>query len=95
MNDRQGYLARLATYLKPAGRIAIVEQEFDDPIAKKWDLPEDRITREQVAGWMKAAGFELAGEFDTFQGRNNPPGTGMPERWFVVYQRSAGTATQR
>ncbi len=85
VNDRQDYLKRLVSYLKPGGRIAIVEQEYDDPIAKKWDLPEDRITPEQVKEWMAAVGFELTAQFDLFQGAKNPPGTGMPERWFVVY----------
>ena len=85
--DRQGYLETLASSLKPGGRIAIIEQEFDDPIAKKWDIPEDRITREQLAGWMSGIGFELINTFDIFQGENNPGGTGMPERWFVVYGR--------
>jgi len=88
VNDRQAYLQLLAAALKPDGRIAIVEQEFDDPIAKKWDQPEDRITREQVSAWMATVGFQKIGEFDIFQGANNPPGAGMPERWFVVYQRS-------
>ena len=92
INDRQAYLERLATTLKPTGRIAIIEQEFDDPIAKKWDVAEDRITREQVAGWMANAGFHLASEFDTFQGARNPPGAGMPERWFVVYERAAASS---
>ena len=85
--DRQGYLEILASSVKPDGRIAIVEQEFDDPIAKKWDVPEDRITPEQLAQWMFGIGFELTESFDIFQGENNPLGTGMPERWFVVYSR--------
>jgi SAM-dependent methyltransferase len=83
--DRQGYLEILARSLKPGGRIAIVEQEFDDPIAQKWDIPEDRITHEQLAGWMSAIGFELIETIDIFQGENNPKGAGMPERWFVIY----------
>lgn len=87
VNDRQAYLRLLASKLTPRGRIAIVEQEFDDPIAKKWDRPEDRITRDQLRGWMEASGFHQAAEFDLFQGANNPPLTGMPERWFVVYER--------
>ena len=86
-NDRQAYLRTLVSELKPDGRIAIIEQEFDDPIAQKWDKPEDRITPEQVKAWMAAVGFELQASFDTFKGANNPPGTGMPERWFVVYGR--------
>lgn len=84
-NDRQGYLSVLAAALKPGGRIAIVEQEFDDPIAKKWDLEEDRIRKEQVETWMAKVGFHLVGEYDIFQGKNNPDGAGMPERWFVIY----------
>lgn len=88
-NDRQAYLRRLANTLKPTGRIAIIEQEFDDPIAKKWDRPEDRITRAQVRQWMREIGFQQVGEFDLFQGGNNPAGTGMPERWFVVYASAA------
>jgi precorrin-6B methylase 2 len=85
MNDRQAYLRVLKPYLKPGGRIAIIEQEFNDPIAKKWDKPEDRITREQVKGWMTNAGFRLSAEFDIFEGANNPKGAEMPDRWFVVY----------
>jgi mono/diheme cytochrome c family protein/SAM-dependent methyltransferase len=86
-NDREAYLTVLASYLKPGGRIAIIEQAFDDPIAKKWDLPQDRITPGEVATWMSHVGFQLAGSFDTFTGANNPAGTGLPERWFVVYAR--------
>ena len=92
-NDRQAYLQQLVSELKPGGRIAIIEQEFDDPIAKKWDLPEDRITREQVKGWMANVGFHLVGEYDIFQGKKNPEGTGLPTRWFVVYSRSGKSAT--
>jgi predicted methyltransferase/mono/diheme cytochrome c family protein len=87
-NDRPGYLRVLASQLKASGRIAIIEQEYDDPIAKKWDEDADRITKEQVKGWMAAVGFELEAEFDLFQGANNPKGTGMPERWFVIYGRA-------
>jgi precorrin-6B methylase 2 len=86
-NDRQAYLQALVSSVKPSGRVAIVEQEFNDPIAKMWDLPEDRITKDQVNAWMANVGFHLIGDFDIFQGENNPKGAGMPERWFVVYSR--------
>jgi quinoprotein glucose dehydrogenase len=89
-NDRAGYLRVLVSQLKPGGRIAIIEQEFDDPIAKKWDEDADRITREQVREWMASVGFELKAEFDLFTGARNPKGTGMPARWFVIY----GTRSQ-
>lgn len=91
-NDREAYLRVLATYLKPGGRIAIVEQEFEDPIAMMWDLPEDRIRPEQVNTWMAHVGFRLEASFDIFKGTNNPKGTGMPERWFVLYTREAAAA---
>lgn len=87
--DRQAYLEVLASELKPDGRIAIIEQVYDDPIAIQWDVPEDRITPEQVNGWMANIGFELVEEFDLFLGENNPQGTGMPARWFVVYARAS------
>jgi len=87
MNDRQGYLKTLVRYLKPTSRIAIIEQEFNDPIAIKWDKEEDRIKPEQVKDWMADVGLHLVGNFDIFEGANNPPGTGMPARWFVVYGR--------
>lgn len=68
MNDREAYLKVLSSYLKPTGRIVIIEQKYDDPIAEKWDRPEDRITREQVQSWMGSVGFRLIAEFDIFQG---------------------------
>ena len=88
IRDRQAYLEKLASYLKPGGRIAIIEQEYDDPIAKKWDIAEDRITAQQVDEWMNDVGFSRVSEFDLFQGKNNPQEAGMPERWFVVYRRT-------
>jgi len=88
--DRQAYLEVLASYLTPGGRIAIIEQKYDDPIAMKWDVPENRIKPEQVEAWMSNIGFKLIGQYDMFLGENNPPGTGMPERWFVVYARADG-----
>lgn len=92
VNDRQAYLQRLVSYLKPGGRIAIIEQEFDDPIAKKWDKPEDRITNDQLKQWMAAVGYRQVSTFDIFEGPNNPPSTGMPQRWFVVYAATTVTA---
>lgn len=94
-NDRLAYLRVLISQLKPNGRIAIIEQEFDDPIAKQWDEDQDRITREQVKEWMAEFNFELKAEFDLFQGTNNPKGTGMPERWFVIYGPRSHTPPEK
>ena len=94
-NDRLAYLRVLTSQLKPTGRIAIIEQEFDDPIAKKWDEEQDRITPEQVKEWMAEFNFELKAEFDLFRGANNPKGTGMPERWFVIYGPRSHTPPEK
>ena len=94
VNDRPGYLRRLASQLKPGARIAIIEQEYHDPIAMKWDEDEDRITPDQVRTWMAEIGFEQTAQFELFQGANNPKATGMPERWFVVYGRRPSTTAQ-
>jgi precorrin-6B methylase 2 len=92
VNDRQGYLKILASELKPTARIAIIEAESSDPIEKKWDFPQDMITKDQVKTWMANVGFHPTGDFDIFEGANNPKGTGMPQRWFVVYARDAVSA---
>jgi SAM-dependent methyltransferase len=94
-NDRLAYLRVLVSELKPTGHIAIVEQEFDDPIAKKWDEDQDRITREQVREWMAEFNFELKAELDLFQGTKNPKGTGLPERWFVIYGPRSHTPPEK
>jgi precorrin-6B methylase 2 len=91
VNDRQGYLKILASDLKPNARIAIIEAESTDPIEKKWDFPKDMITKAQVKTWMANVGFHPLGDFDIFEGANNPKGTGMPQRWFVVYARNAAS----
>lgn len=93
-NDREAYLKVLKSELKPGGRIAIIEQEFNDPIAKKWDEEKDRITQQQVRQWMWAIRYIRLGDFDLFKGTNNPPGTGMPERWFVIYGPRPAEATR-
>ena len=36
---------------------------------------------------MTADGPKELSTDDIFKGKNNPPGTGMPERWFVVYSK--------
>jgi len=75
VEDRAGYLKSLATYIKPSGRIAIVEL---DPVkGSHRDDPKLRLTKEQVAGWMADAGFKPVEEFNDL----------FDDKWFVVYGR--------
>ncbi|HEV2986358.1 MAG TPA: class I SAM-dependent methyltransferase [Vicinamibacterales bacterium] len=72
--DRAGYLNAMARYVKPGGRFAIVEP---GPEATHKGEPELILTRDQVAGWMAAAGFKPVQDIE-----------GLNEgKWFVVYSR--------
>jgi ubiquinone/menaquinone biosynthesis C-methylase UbiE len=74
VEDRAAYLKSLAKYIKPSGRIAVIEL---DPVkGSHRDDPKLRLTKEQVAGWMADAGFKPAEEFTLFD-----------DKWFVVYRR--------
>jgi len=74
IKDRAEYLKAAARYVKPGGRIAIVELP---PDGSHKDEPELVVTKDQVKQWMAAAGFKPVQEFD-----------GLSGKWFVVYGRS-------
>jgi len=74
IKDRAGYLKATARYVKPGGRIAIVELP---PDGSHKDEPELVVTKDQVRQWMADAGFTPIQEFD-----------GLTGKWFVVYGRS-------
>jgi len=74
IKDRAGYLKATARYVKPGGRIAVVELP---PDGSHKDEPELVVTRDQVKQWMADAGFKPVQEFDGIQGK-----------WFIVYGRS-------
>jgi 2-polyprenyl-3-methyl-5-hydroxy-6-metoxy-1,4-benzoquinol methylase len=74
IEDRAGYLKATAKYVKPNGRIAIVELPAT---GSHKDEPSLIVTRDQVARWMADAGFSQVQAFD-----------GLNEgKWFVVYAR--------
>jgi ubiquinone/menaquinone biosynthesis C-methylase UbiE len=73
IKDRAVYLKAVAGYLKPGGRIAVVELP---PDGSHKDEPELVVTKDQVKDWMAAAGLAPVQEFDGLQGK-----------WFVVYAR--------
>jgi ubiquinone/menaquinone biosynthesis C-methylase UbiE len=74
IEDRPTYLKNLAGYLRPTGRIAVID--FRPGQGGHLNQPELRITKEQTDGWMAAAGLTRAEELDLF-----------PDKFFVVYSR--------
>lgn len=74
IEDRAGYLKNLARYIKPSGRVAIID--FGAGQGPHRDQPELRFTKEQVTAWMADAGFKPAEEFNVFD-----------DKFFIVYAR--------
>jgi len=78
IQNRAVYLKALGTYVKPAGRIAIIEMDKNDPNTPHKNQPELLVGREEIQQWMSDAGFRLVAEHaDLF------PGT----KWFLVFGR--------
>ena len=77
IENRQAYLKALAGYIKPTGRIALIEMNRDDPKTPHRNNPDMLLSKEEVKKWMAAAGFYPADEFDVF---GNP-------KWFIIYTR--------
>lgn len=74
IEDRPGYVKTLAAYLKPSGRIAVVE--FHPEKGSHANQPELQVTRVQGDAVMAAAGFRPAEVIPLFD-----------EKWFVVYAK--------
>ena len=75
IENRAGYLKAAAGYLKPNGRIAVVELP---PDGSHKDEPALVVTKDQVKQWMADAGLKPVQEFDGLEGK-----------WFVVYSSNA------
>jgi ubiquinone/menaquinone biosynthesis C-methylase UbiE len=79
IENRAAYLKALGGYIKPNGRIAIIEMNKDDPNTPHKNQPELLVSRAQILQWMSDAGFKLVQEHpDLF------PGT----KWFLVFGKS-------
>ena len=78
IQHRAVYLKALGSYIKPSGRIAIIEMDKNDPNTPHKKQPELLVAREEIVQWMSVAGFKLVQEHpDLF------PGT----KWFLVFGR--------
>ena len=63
VEHRALFLKALATYMKPTGRIVIIDADQEQPNATHGDEPEFQYSKEQVKQWMEDAGFRPVEEF--------------------------------
>ena len=74
IEDRAGYLKALTGYLKPSGRVAVVE--FIPDKGGHQDQPQLQVSKAKAAAWMADAGMKPVEDFDLFD-----------TKWFVIYER--------
>lgn len=74
IEDRATYLRNLARYLKPGGRIAIVD--FTPESSPHRTQPELTVSEAQTEAWLQAAGLRLSEKPRLFE-----------DRFFLIYQR--------
>jgi ubiquinone/menaquinone biosynthesis C-methylase UbiE len=74
IEDRPGYLKNLARYLKPSGRIVIID--YIPNLSPHKEDPALLVSKDEATSWLAAIGFKPVEQFDLFQ-----------DRWFVVYSR--------
>jgi ubiquinone/menaquinone biosynthesis C-methylase UbiE len=78
VDKREAYLAKVASYLKPKGRIAVIELDADKPDASHRDDPKLQVRRPELQTWMEAAGLQKLAEYPLFE-----------DKWFVIYGKGA------
>lgn len=74
IEDRATYLRSLAGYLKPEGRIAVID--FHPELGPHRNEPQLQVTRDQTREWMAAAGLRPLAEHQLYD-----------DKWYVVYGR--------
>ncbi|OFW20320.1 MAG: hypothetical protein A3H27_18210 [Acidobacteria bacterium RIFCSPLOWO2_02_FULL_59_13] len=63
IEHRAVYLKALAAYLKPTGRIVIIDADQEQPNAGHKDEPELQFSKAQLKQWMEDAGFVPVEQF--------------------------------
>jgi SAM-dependent methyltransferase len=76
IEQRASYLQRLASYLKPGGRIVVVDYDMNVRGVPHSNEPAMLISPDQVDGWMRAAGLSLTRRVEMFQ-----------DKFFVIYTK--------
>jgi len=74
IENRSVYLKNLARYIKPGGRVAIID--FYPGKGGHRDQPDLQVSKDQATRWMVDAGFRVAEDVDLF-----------PDKYFVIYAR--------
>ena len=64
IEKRQEYLQVTASYLKPGGRIVVIDMIKGHPEAGHRNQPEMQISPDDVKQWMSAAGLRLVEQVD-------------------------------
>ncbi len=77
IEHREPYLKKVVSYLKPNGRIAIIELDADKPDASHRNEPSLQVRRPELQAWLEAAGLHKQGEYDLFE-----------DKWFVIYGKT-------
>lgn len=78
VDKREAYVQKVASYVKPSGRIAVIELDATRPDASHRDEKDLQVTREELDTWMKAAGLRKLEEIPLSE-----------EKWFVIYGKTA------
>jgi ubiquinone/menaquinone biosynthesis C-methylase UbiE len=74
--NRGAYLKTVAGYLKPGGRIAVIELDATHPQSPHRDQPDQQVSKAQLDEWMTAAGLAKVSEIPLFE-----------DKWFVIYRK--------
>jgi len=74
IQDRGGYLKAVTAYLKPSGRVVVIDYEKNQGPHK--DQADLQVTREQLGPWAKDAGLKQVEDVKLF-----------PDRYFLVYSK--------
>ena len=74
IQDRGGYLKSVSGYLKPGGRVVVIDYEQGQGPHKA--APELEVSREQLGGWAKDAGLKQVQDVKMFS-----------DRYFLVYSK--------
>lgn len=81
IEKRAEYLKKVAGYLKPGGRIAVIELDATRPDSSHASEPEQQVRKDELETWMQAAGLRKVQDIPLYE-----------DKWFVIYERAPAPA---